>query len=1198
MPVLETLGGALFGAVLQVLFDKLDSHQVLHYFRGTNLDEKQLKSLKRKLMDINAVIDDAEQKQFSNSLVKEWLDEVRDVLYDAEDLLDEIDYELFINKSEAQFQSSSSKVRSLESKMIEVLDDLESLSNQKVVQDFKISSGVISGLGNKVSAKNESSSLVAEDDVIFGRDEEKEMVLSWLTSYNNNKLSILSVVGMGGMGKTTLAQHVYNDPKIKEAQFDEKAWICISDEFNVFNLTRAILEAIQKSTDDSRKLDMVQGRLKEKLSGRKFLLVLDDVWNEDRDQWKSLQTPLRCGAKGSKILVTTRSNKVASTLESDNILQLRQLQEDHSWQVFAKHAVQNDSSKLNSELKEIGMRIVGKCKGLPLALQTLGCLLQSKSSISEWEGVLGSNIWDFSIKDSKIVPALLLSYYHLPSPLKRCFSYCALFPKDYEFDKESLILLWMAQNFLQCSQQSKSSEEIGEQYFNDLLSRSFFQQVIRNNKTCFVMHDLINDLAKYVCGKTCYRLGVDRTERVSKTTRHLSILKDPVEYHEYQSLSYAKKLRTFMSICRNYEMSIQEVISKFKLLRVLSLSYCRNIKEVPDTLGDLIHLRSLDLSGTQIKKLPNSTCSLCNLQVLKLNKCFCLKELPSTLHELTNLCRLELMETTLKKIPLLLGKLKNLQVWMGGFEVGSSESSIQQLGELDLHGKLSIINLQNIVNPCDALTADLKNKTHLVGLCLNWNFGWNSDDINSIKEREVLENLQPSKHLEDLSLIVYSGTQFPRWLSYNYLSNVVSLTLKRCKYCQWLPSLGLFTFLKHLNIDGLDQIVRIDADFYGNSSSTFESLEMLEISNMREWEEWYCMTGAFPRLQRLSVTKCAKLKGHLPKHLSHLRQLIIHDCKQLVASIPSAVEIEGVKMEPSSFDMIEHLISDTPLNYLSIVSCPSLNILINHCYHFLLVLVISQCGHSFTNFPLDLFPKLWKLQLDKCCNLQMISQGHPHNHLKSLKIERCSEFESFPNEGLFAPQLETFRIEGSDKWNSMPKNMSVLLPSLNHLYIANCPVLEWSDGCLPSNLKVMRLFNCFKLLASLKGAWGTNPSLEFLYIGKVDVEFFSGEGLLPLSLTELIISDCPNLKKLDYRGLCLLSSLEKLHLYNCPILQCLPEEGLPKSISELRIRNCSLLKQCCKNQEGEDWEKIAHIKYIEVDYEKVNIEDKAQVGNY
>ncbi|WVZ03281.1 hypothetical protein V8G54_024087 [Vigna mungo] len=353
------------------------------------------------------------------------------------------------------------------------------------------------------------------------------------------------------------------------------------------------------------------------------------------------------------------------------------------------------------------------------------------SSVSDWEGVLRSNIWDLSIDDSKIIPALLLSYYHLPSHLKRCFAYCALFPKDYKFDKENLILLWMAENFLQCSQQSKSPEEVEEQYFNDLLSR----------------------------------FGVDREQRVPKSIfhflivkDHLSTGKDRVYYDEYKILYDTKRLRTFMSTTRN------------------SLE--------PDSVGNFIHLRSLDLSNTDIRKHPDSIGSLCNLQVLKLNACFYLMELPSTLHELTNLRRLEFMRTCLRKAPVLLGKLKKLRVQMNKFEVGkSSEFSIQQLGELHLRGELSIRK------------------------CI-----------------EVLENLQPSRHLKQLVINCYGGTKFPRWLSDNSLTNVVSLALNHSKYCLFLPSLGLLTFLKHLTIDGLDQIVRIDADFYGNSSSAFASL--------------------------------------------------------------------------------------------------------------------------------------------------------------------------------------------------------------------------------------------------------------------------------------------------------------------------------------------------------------------------------------
>jgi len=280
---------------------------------------------------------------------------------------------------------------------------------------------------------------------------------------------------MGGLGKTTLAQHVCNDPKMDAAKFDAKAWVCVSDHFDVLTVTKTILKAITREKDDSGNLEMVHNKLKEKLSGKKVLLVLDDVWNQRRDKWKAVQTPLSYGAPGSRVLVTTRDEKVAFSMQS-KVHHLKQLLEEECWKVFEKHVSKDDNLELKDELKEIGRRIVEKCKGLPLALKTIGCLLRTKSSISDWQSILENDIWDLPKEDNEIIPALFLSYHHLPSHLKRCFAYCALFPKDYEFVKEKLILLWMAENFLHCPQQIRHPEEVGEQYCNDLLSRSFFQQ--------------------------------------------------------------------------------------------------------------------------------------------------------------------------------------------------------------------------------------------------------------------------------------------------------------------------------------------------------------------------------------------------------------------------------------------------------------------------------------------------------------------------------------------------------------------------------------------------------------------------------------------------------------------------------------------------------------------------------------------------
>ena len=1043
----EVVGGALLSAFLQVAFDRLTSPQLVDFFRGRKLDDKLLANLNIMLHSINALADDAELKQFRDPHVKAWLFAVKEAVFDAQDLLGEIDYELIRCQVEAQSQPQtitykvsnffnttfSSFNKKIESELKEVLDKLEYLARQKGALGLKESTYSSVGSGSNVSHKLPSTSLVAES-VIYGRDADKEMIIDWLTSETEirNQPSILSIVGMGGLGKTTLVQHVYNEPKIEDAKFDSKAWVCISDHFDVLTVTKTILEAITRQKDDSENLEVVHNKLKEKLSGKKFLLVLDDVWNQRRDKWEAVQTPLSYGAPGSRILVTTRDEKVASIMQS-KVHRLKQLREDECWKAFEKHASKDDNLELKDELKEIGRRIVEKCKGLPLALKTIGCLLRTKSSISDWQSILESDIWDLPKEDSEIIPALFLSYHYLPSRLKRCFAYCALFPKDYEFVKEKLISLWMAENFLVCSQQIRHPEEVGKDYFNDLLSRSFFQQsniewhessVTRH----FVMHDLLNDLAKYVCGDFCFRLKFDKGQCIPKTTRHFSFVVNDVKCFDGSgTLTDVKRLRSFFPITRigrtycssyswQFKILIHDLFSKLKFLRVLSFSACVDLKEVPDSVGDLKHLHSLDLSGTMIQKLPDSICLLYNLLTLKLNDCSSMEELPSNLHKLTKLRCLEFENTKVRKMPMHFEELKNLQVLSTFFMDRNSELSTKQLGGLNLHGRLSIQEVQNVVNPLDAIEANLKNK-HLVELELKWKPDHIPDDPR--KEKKVLENLQPSEDLEHSKIRSYCGIQFPSWVFDNSLSNLVFLSLDDCKYCLCLPPLGLLSSLKTLEIRGLNGIVSIGAEFYGSSSSSFVSLERLEFLKMKEWEEWECKTTSFPRLQHLSVNQCPKLKG-------------------------------------------------------------------------------------------------------------------------------------------------------------LSMSMQILLPSLTELRIIECPEVEmFPDEGLPSNIKEVSL-SSVKLIASLRE---TNTCLESLWIEKVDVECFSDEVLLPSSLTSLLIYDCRNLKKMEYNGLCHLSSLI---LYDCPNLQCLPEEGLPKSITSLLIVGCPLLKQRCQNPEGEDWAKIAHIQQLNI----------------
>ncbi|RVW63144.1 putative disease resistance protein RGA4 [Vitis vinifera] len=252
---------------------------------------------------------------------------------------------------------------------------------------------------------------------------------------------------MGGMGKTTLARLVYNDDETITKHFDKKAWVCVSDQFDAVRITKTILNSVTNSqSSDSQDLHQIQENLRKKLKGKKFLIVLDDLWNDDYFELDRLCSPFWVGAQGSKILVTTRNNDVANKMRGHkNLHELKQLPYDDCLKIFQTQAFEHMNIDEHPNLESIGRRIVDKCGGSPLAARALGGLLHSELRGCEWERELYSKVWDFIDKECDIIPVLRLSYNHLSSHLKRCFTYCAIFPQDYEFTKQGLIFMWMAE---------------------------------------------------------------------------------------------------------------------------------------------------------------------------------------------------------------------------------------------------------------------------------------------------------------------------------------------------------------------------------------------------------------------------------------------------------------------------------------------------------------------------------------------------------------------------------------------------------------------------------------------------------------------------------------------------------------------------------------------------------------------------------
>jgi len=1214
------VGGAFLSSFLNVLFDRMASSQVVAFFRGQKVnDSSLLQKLKTTMTSLRVVLDDAEEKQITSSAVRDWLAELKDAVYKADDFLDEIAYEALRQELEAEDQTFTGQTQ----RLLSFINPLEILGLGEIEEKLKVllqdldplvermaALGLINrNVENPTSHRTPTTSLVDESGV-YGRDDDREAILKLLLSEdaNGENPGVVPIRGMGGVGKTTLAQLVYKHSRVQE-WFELKAWVCVSEDFSVLKLTKVILEAFD-SKPDSDSLDKLQLQLKDILEGKRFLLVLDDVWNEDYAEWDKLLTPLKYGAQGmSKILVTTRNERVASVMRTVPTHHLKELTEDSCWSLFAKHAFPGENPTAHEELQEIGRAIARKCKGLPLAAKTLGGLLRTQRDVEEWEMILESNLWDLP-KDN-ILPALRLSYLYLPPHLKQCFAYCAIFSKNYLFRKDELVLLWMAEGFLVRSVDDEM-EKAGAECFDDLLSRSFFQQSSSSfvMHEFFQMHDLMHDLAIHVSGQFCFssRLGVNNSSKATRRTRHLSLVVDTEDTEgvfsstKLENIREAHLLRTFQTSPR-YSRCPPEIYNEIFQsthcrLRVLFMTKCRDASMLSCSTSKLKHLRYLDLSLSDLVMLPEEVSALLNLQTLILAYSRQLaslpdlgnlkhlrhlnlegtgiERLPASLERLINLRYLNISDTPLKEMPPHISQLTKLQT-LTAFLVGrQSETSIKELGNLrHLRGELHIRNLQNVVDARDAGEANLKGKKHLDKL----RFTWDGDTLDPQHVRSTLEKLEPNRNVKDLEIDGYGGIRFPEWVGKSSFSKIVSLKLSRCKNCTSLPPLRQLTYLEELSIEAFDKVLTVGSEFHGNCTATekpFKSLKKLSFRRMPEWREWISDEGsreAFPLLEVLSIKECPNLTKALPGHnLPRLTSLIIEGCEQLATPLPwfprlLSLDVCGFYSLESLPEEIDQMgCSPSDLGEIKIKGCASL-----------------KC------VALDFLPKLNSLFIYDCPDLESLCpHERPLNDLISLRflrIEYCPKLVSFPKGGLPAPVLEVLHLEGCSNLKLLPESMHSLLPSLTYLGISGCSEVELCpEGGFPSTLQSLWIWNCNKLIAG-RMQWGlqTLPSLSHFEIGMDEnVESFPEEMLLPSSLTSLTIYSLEHLKYLDYKGLQHLTSLTELAIFRCPMLESMPEEGLPSSLSSLVINNCPMLGESCEREKGKDWPKISHIPEIRI----------------
>ncbi|XP_075645818.1 putative disease resistance protein RGA4 [Castanea sativa] len=915
----------------------------------------------------------------------------------------------------------------------------------------------------QVSLNRETIPWLPNKEVI-GRDDDKNAIIKLLLEPNNDEnVSTTAIVGIGGLGKTTLAQTVYNHEKVN-THFELKIWVCVLNVFEVTTIAKKLINGIDK--DDSMELmrkkrrkfnlEVLMGQVRDmdplrelvnKIYQKKFLLVLDDIWNENDKNWNDFKSLLIGGAKGSKILITTRVLLVAKITRPVSIYDLKGLSKDYSWFLFEKIAFRNRQETNNANLIEIGREIVDKCQGVPLAIESIGNALyfEKKDGWLKTKDKVQENVIEQGGGNTLLI--LKLSYDHLPSYIKGCFAFCSLFPKSYGIDRMTLIQLWMAHGLIQLPNNIEQVEDVADECIKNLLCRSFFYQDCDfNGQVIYKMHDLYHDLALSIARADC------RLDYLDERTRHVSFSSVSSFTKTLSLVKASNQVRTIIFTHRSHESvamdesTLSTLIESFPRLRVLDLN-ALNIKIMPNSIGKLIHLKYLDLSLNPIETLPDSITTLSNLQTLKLQYCSNLKQLPRDITKLVSLRHLDDRGCYKLRLPQELWKMIGLQSLP--LFIARNNGGLGELNGLNnLRGTLEIKiseQLEDANSDCEV--KNLREKQHLEKLQLTWTHQEGHDEM-------LLDSLQPHPNLKILEVFGYTGVTFSSWLP--SIENLVNITLMTCDRCIHLPPLSKLPFLEELWLDRMKDLECISDRDISEEVSTlpfFPSLKSLNIwdcPNLKGWWRSPSMTDhqqhqhnrslpSFPCLSSFYIINCPNLTS-MPSSFPYLGEYLY------LSNVSSKLFQETI-LPSSSSSSSSHL---SKLKYIYIVNLPDVVSLPDGWVSNLISLEhLYICSWKELNLGSDVDGMEWRhlnrlihLYFDGLPKLNSLPVGLQHvTTLETLYIANCENLKTLPRWIGNLISLKELTIYNCLNLKSLPEEMRDL-SSLQTLRILDCPELQ------------------------------------------------------------------------------------------------------------------------------------------------------------
>ncbi|XP_078152637.1 putative disease resistance protein RGA3 [Carex rostrata] len=722
---------------------------------------------------------------------------------------------------------------------------------------------------------------MVDEASIFGRDAEIEEVINLLLFEKEKPFSVISIIGKGGLGKTTIAQLVYKDERVTRC-FDLFGWVCVSEEFDVGRLTKAIIESVTKINYGLSELSSLQEKLAESVKGKTIVLVLDDVWNENQSLWDSLRVPFK-EAKLVRILVTTRNKKVADVMQTTYFTPTN-MPEDSCWQLFQHYAFCGTSDTMPPHLVNMGKDIMRKCGGLPLAVKSIASLLRHETDEERWIEILENDLWE-SYPSNDIFPALQISYSHLPAHLKPCFLLCSMYPKDYLLEKMHLIELWISHGYIEPKERCKLHDIIHDLARLNSENEHYSMEI---NQPLDIQKENVPQEAchLYVGGFLGYLNPVLQQNLMGLRTLSIDMRECYGDLEHECCINNTEALDLNSSMLECYEACVRDFqicnFTKFEALRVLELkgNDLTRILEIPDSITELKHLAHLDIKCPDLKTLPLSIGLLYNLQTLILD-CNFLEYLPESIGSLSNLRRLIIEAVfSLNYLPHALVNfpaIKTMKAWL-------KVTNVAWLKDMtDLEGNLTIKGVSNLK---DAQHANMRNKCKVEAFYINCHPNYENGWVDPAKSMlrialesgisvpdanfSWLESLQPHPNLKKLGVGSYSSATVPVWMCDPCsLQSIQEILLYKCHKIQSLPFNNLHT-LKHLVIEYCDGFRVLQLEQLSSQ------LEKLEISGC------YCLElitglGNLDMSATLEISRC-EIQSLPFNNLHTLKHLVIRDC--------------------------------------------------------------------------------------------------------------------------------------------------------------------------------------------------------------------------------------------------------------------------------------------------------------------------------